>query len=94
VGVEAYRSRDDKACHVNNDQWPTKGLRKLSRAMGIDMTMNDQVIGEFDIWIGQGDQIADHKMIATTRVGVGYAGNDALLHWRYYIKDNAWVSKK
>jgi DNA-3-methyladenine glycosylase len=32
--------------------------------------------------------------MASTRIGVDYAGDDAKRLWRYSIKDNKWVSRK
>jgi len=34
------------------------------------------------------------EIIATTRIGVAYAGEDALLPYRFILKDNPFVSRK
>lgn len=34
------------------------------------------------------------EIVATKRVGVGYAGESADLDWRYYIKNNEFVSRQ
>lgn len=71
----------------------TAGPGALSKAMGIDRALNGQdLLGE-QIWIENGPLITNEHIAAVPRVGVGYAGEDALLPWRYYIKGNRFVSK-
>lgn len=36
----------------------------------------------------------EFEIIEAKRIGVDYAGDSANLHWRYYIKDNQFVSVK
>jgi len=73
-------------------EW-TSGPGKLANAFGIDLFMDKLSLVESPkIWI------EDHKLIvdeieASPRIGVGYAGEDAKLPWRYTIPDNAFVSK-
>ena len=45
------------------------------------------------IWLTEGKQYTDNEIITSTRIGVEYAGEDALLPWRFHIKDNKYVSK-
>ena len=41
-----------------------------------------------------GYKIAPKNIIATPRIGVAYAQEDALLPYRFYVKDNPFVSGK
>lgn len=72
----------------------TSGPGKLTKALGIDRTFNAASLLASDIWIEDGIKIKPASVVETTRVGIDYAGADALLPWRYYLKDNEWVSKR
>jgi len=53
---------------------------------GTDLTQNT-------IWIeGRNFAVPDKKIIASPRVGVDYAGEDAKLPWRFRIKNNRFTS--
>ncbi len=71
----------------------TAGPGALAKALAIDRTLNAKdLLGE-EIWIEDGIQIPEENIAAVPRVGVAYAGEDALLPWRYYVKGNSYVSK-
>jgi DNA-3-methyladenine glycosylase len=47
------------------------------------------------LFIGDdGFETPDKNIITTPRIGVGYAGDDALLPYRFYLKGNPYVSGK
>lgn len=72
----------------------TKGPGALAKAMGIDMSLNKKDILSDEIWISDNGTIfPPDQIVAGPRVGVDYAGEDALLPWRYYVKDNKFVSR-
>jgi len=71
----------------------TSGPGSLSQAMGISMKHYGQKLTDDEVWIENGQKIQENQVGVTTRVGVEYAGEDAMKLWRYYIKDNTWVSK-
>ena len=71
----------------------TSGPANLSKAMGITITHNNLLLDGTSIWISKGKMINNQHIIACPRVGVDYAGSDASLPWRFYLKDNPWVSK-
>jgi DNA-3-methyladenine glycosylase len=51
-------------------------------------------VGE-SIWLeDRGIKFPASKILASPRIGIDYAGEDALLPWRFTIKENPWVSKK
>jgi len=72
------------------------GPGKLAQAMGIDKVVNDLVLYDKSspVWIGDAGSVDDFEIVTTTRIGVDYAEEDALLPWRYYIKGNSYISKK
>lgn len=73
----------------------TNGPGKLSKALGIDLTYNGMDLMGNDIWIeDNGCQVTSDQIVVSKRVGVDYAEEDADLPWRFYIKNNDWISKK
>ena len=75
----------------------TAGPGVLSKAMGINTALNgtNLIAPNSPIWLeDRGLIIADEDIIAAPRIGVDYAEECALWPWRFYIKDNKWVSKK
>jgi DNA-3-methyladenine glycosylase len=75
------------------DKRLTSGPGTMSQAMGISLKHYGQKLTGDEIWIENGQKIQENQVGVTTRVGVQYAGEDALKLWRFYVKDNGWVSK-
>ena len=72
----------------------TAGPGALSQAMGITKSLSGCSMQGPEIWLeNRNIQIPSSEIISTTRVGVAYAGEDALLPYRFLIKDNPFVSK-
>jgi DNA-3-methyladenine glycosylase len=73
----------------------TSGPGKLSKALGIDRTFNGKFLLNDDVWIEDvGKKIAKVDIEASPRIGIDYAGEDALLPWRFTLKNNRWISRK
>ncbi len=72
----------------------TSGPGSLSQALGITTKFNSTNLSGEKIWLTEGEKISNAEIFETTRIGVNYAGEDALLPWRFYIKGNPWVSRK
>lgn len=73
----------------------TSGPGSLSLALGINLNLYGHSLQSGKIWIEDtGIRIQARDIIATRRIGVDYAGEDALLPWRFYLRDNSWVSRK
>lgn len=69
------------------------GPARLSQALGIT-TQNDATDLSGDkIWITYGELVDESEIVASKRIGVDYAGEDALLPWRFHIRGNKYVSK-
>jgi len=72
----------------------TAGPGALAKALGIDKNLNSKDLSGEEIWIeNNGLQFNSEVIVSSPRVGVDYAGDHALLPWRYYIKGNRFVSK-
>lgn len=71
----------------------TAGPGTLTQALGILPQHNGWDLTNSLIWIeDRGLIIAPEDIIASPRVGVAYAGEDAQLPWRFRIKNNKWTS--
>lgn len=72
----------------------TAGPGALAKAMGIDKTLNGKDLSGEEIWIEDaGLTVTAEQIVSGPRVGVDYAGDHALLPWRYYLKGNPYVSR-
>lgn len=73
----------------------TAGPGKLTKALGIDRKLNGKLLMDDEVWIEDADEkISKNAIVASPRIGIDYAGDDALLTWRFYLLENRWVSKK
>ena len=77
------------------DRTLTSGPGSLSKALGIKLAHYGTSLFEGNkLWIeDRGLSASPRDIKATPRIGVGYAGDDALLPWRFYIENNPNVSK-
>ena len=72
----------------------TRGPGSVSKALGISRLINAISLQSDVLWIeDRGLKFKDEEIAAVPRVGVAYAGNDALLSYRFYVKGNVYVSK-
>ncbi len=87
----------------NKNQNPKIDLRKLgsgpgllSKWMKIDGSFNgEDLVKSQRLWVEEGtERVAPCQIVATKRIGVDYAGVWKNKKWRFYIKNNPFVSKK
>ncbi len=72
----------------------TRGPGSLAKAMGISRAINAISLQSDTLWIeDRGLVVPDEKIAAAPRIGVDYAGDDALLLYRFYIKGDLYVNK-
>ncbi len=75
------------------DHTLTRGPGNLSRALGLLTTHTGASLLGSEIYIGDdGYKVRRNEIIATPRIGVDYAGEDAALPYRFFIKGNPFVS--
>lgn len=80
---------------INPDNTITRGPGKLSRALGIDTRYNGISLSGNSLFIADdGFELKEKEIVASPRIGVAYAGKDALLPYRYFINGNPFVSGK
>lgn len=72
----------------------TSGPGKLTKALGIDRKLNGKFLLGDEVWVEDlQTKISPRNIVASPRIGIDYAGEDALLPWRFTVKGNEWVSK-
>jgi DNA-3-methyladenine glycosylase len=72
----------------------TAGPGSVAKALGIDRKLNGISLQSDTLWIeDRGLKFIDDQIAAVPRIGVAYAGQDALLPYRFYVKGNKFVSK-
>lgn len=72
----------------------TAGPGALSMALGINRRHTGVYLNSAELYIeDRGITVPTQDIVAATRVGVAYAGDDALLPYRFSIKGNRYVSK-
>jgi DNA-3-methyladenine glycosylase len=71
----------------------TSGPGKLTKALGIDRNHNGLFLQNHEIWIEEGSsRVLAKNILASPRIGIDYAGEDAKLPWRFTLKGSEWVS--
>ncbi len=87
VGIETMLNRRNKQ---KVDKTLIQGPGALSQALGITLNANGLSLLGSQIWIeDRGVQINENEIVTSPRVGVDYAGEDALLPWRFRIKNSS-----
>jgi DNA-3-methyladenine glycosylase len=91
-GIEEMLSRTNKK---EPDHTLTRGPGNVSKALGIFTKHSGLSLLDDRIFIGDDGGTYGRKEIgASPRIGVDYAGEDALLPYRFYVKGNPYVSGK
>jgi DNA-3-methyladenine glycosylase len=87
---EMLRRRNMQAIKPNI----TSGPGSVAKALGISRKINAFSLQSDTIWIEDRGLVFPGESIASVpRIGVSYAGEDALLPYRFYVKGNPYVSK-
>jgi DNA-3-methyladenine glycosylase len=91
-GIEAMLKRVGKK---QLDNTLTKGPGNLSKALGLFTKHSGCSLLSKELFIADDGFVLNKKDIAASaRIGVDYAGKDALLHYRFFVKENPFVSGK
>jgi DNA-3-methyladenine glycosylase len=92
LGVEDMLLRTGKK---KLDHSLTRGPGNVTKALGILTVHTGMSLLSDQLFIADdGTTIKRSNIIATPRIGVDYAGDDALLPYRFIVKDNPYVSGK
>jgi DNA-3-methyladenine glycosylase len=78
---------------VLNLEHRTDGPGRLCRAFGIDREFTGHDLTTPPLFLEAGQPLPPTAIAAGPRVGVAYAGDWALRPWRFWVRDNRWVSR-
>lgn len=91
-GIKTMLNRTSKS---KPDYMVTRGPGNLSKALGITTELSGQSLLSKNLFIADDGFTFSKKEIGVSpRIGVDYAGKDAQLPFRFYIKGNPFVSGK
>jgi DNA-3-methyladenine glycosylase len=91
-GIEEMLLRTNKK---KLDHTLTRGPGNVSKALGISTKhTGTSLLGKKIFLTDDGAKFTKKVIAASPRIGVDYAGKDALLPYRFYIKGNPFVSGK
>jgi DNA-3-methyladenine glycosylase len=91
-GIEFMLERTGKS---KPDHTLTKGPGNVSKALGIKTIHTGLDLLGDELFIADDDyKIKKQDILASPRIGVDYAGEDAALHYRFSIRGNPYVSGK
>ncbi len=88
-GIEIMRTRR----HGQPDHNLTNGPGKLSIALGIDRTLDSADLLGDRVWIEAGEKVPARQISSGPRVGIDYAEEWVDKPWRFWIRDNPFVSR-
>lgn len=91
-GIDVMLKRTEKKILDNTF---TRGPGNLSKAMGIDTKFSGTSLRSEELFLADDGFTFNKKEItASPRIGIDYAGKDAFLPYRFFIKGNPFVSGK
>lgn len=70
-----------------------RGPANLCRAMGIDRRADGTDLTRGRIVLLDAPTIAARRVARSPRIGIAYAGTDAALPWRFFVRETAAVSR-
>ncbi len=71
----------------------TKGPGNAAKALGITTTLTGYSLQSKELFIAEDGFVVNRGDIKSSpRIGIDYAGKDALLPYRFYLKNNLYVS--
>lgn len=91
-GIEAMMERTGKK---KSDRSITRGPGNVGKALGVFKHMSGTHLTDNQIYVCNDGFLLDESQIGVSeRIGVSGAGKDATLPYRFYIKNNPYVSGK
>jgi DNA-3-methyladenine glycosylase len=89
IAVMLQRMKKEKADHSVG-----RGPGNVSKALGIHTRdTGTSLLGDTIFIASDGTRIPSSRIVTTTRIGVDYAAEDALLPYRFYVKGSPYVTK-
>jgi DNA-3-methyladenine glycosylase len=89
-GIEIMRTRR----HTHPDHNLTNGPGKLCIAMGIDRQLDGADLLGNRIWLEEFETVSSRRIAKGPRIGIDYAEEWIHKAWRFWIKDNSFISRR
>jgi DNA-3-methyladenine glycosylase len=89
-GIEIMRERR----HTQPDYNLTSGPGKLCIAMGIDRALDGADLLGDRVWLEEFETLSPRRIAKGPRIGIDYAQEWITKPWRFWIKNNTYVSRK
>lgn len=89
-GIELMRERR----HQHPDHNLTNGPGKLCIALGIDRRLNNADLLSDRVWLEEYAHISPRRIARGPRIGIDYAEEWIDKPWRFWLRDNPYVSRK
>lgn len=91
-GIDIMLHRSNKTVHSFD---LTRGPGNVAKSLGLHTSQTGTTLQSSELYIAGDDfHYKDDEVIATARIGVDYAAEDALLPYRFIVKGNKYVSGK
>lgn len=93
--LEPVIKKNEKRLIINNKKL-TNGPGKLCNWLKLNKSFDSEDLTKSKrIWVeDRGEKVKEFQIGIGKRIGIDYAGSWAKKPWRFYIKDNPFVSKK
>ncbi|MBH0157938.1 DNA-3-methyladenine glycosylase [Fictibacillus sp. 5RED26] len=91
--IEGIEIMKERRASVKNEVQLTNGPGKLSKAMGFTLNDNGKKMNEQNIRIEQGIELVPNEIISGPRIGIHYAEEAVHYPYRFWIKNNPYVSR-
>jgi DNA-3-methyladenine glycosylase len=92
--LEPVVGLDEMKIRRNDNPKLASGPGTLTQALGINTHMDGIDLTGDTVWIAKNPFNDKIKILTDRRVGVDYAGEDALKPWRFLLKGSKFISKK
>lgn len=89
-GIETMRARR----HAHKDHNLTSGPGKLCIAMGIDRELDGADLLGSHVWLEEYERVSPRRIARGPRIGIDYAEQWIDKPWRFWVKDNKYVSRR
>ena len=100
-GDSKYQAPNPKQILNSNDQNSKKiinlanGPGKVCKWLKLNRSFyGEDLVESKKIWLEQGEKVKNSEIVKSKRIGIDYAGSWRHKLWRFYIKNNSFVSVK
>ena len=96
--VEPIEGKDIMLQRTGKQKWDssiTSGPGRVGKAFGFHTSQCGLDLTGEELYIADdGFRVNEEEIVSTPRIGVDYAGEHAAWHYRFYLRDNPYVSGK